>query len=91
MLNIAIVIGSTRPGRKAEAVAQWVHTLAAKRGDANGAGRAVPAEYERDIGLALRQIEAAEMVLNGSGNSGTHDVATQVNNRAQRLKDFPRQ
>ena len=34
MLNIAIIIGSTRPGRKAEAVAHWVHDIAAKRSDA---------------------------------------------------------
>lgn len=34
MLNVAIIIGSTRPGRKAEAVARWVHELAAKRTDA---------------------------------------------------------
>lgn len=35
MLNLAIIIGSTRPGRVGEAVAQWVHALAQKRGDAN--------------------------------------------------------
>lgn len=35
MLRIAIVIGSTRPGRKAEAVARWVHQLATARGDAD--------------------------------------------------------
>lgn len=34
MLRIAIIIGSTRPGRKAEAVAQWVYGIASKRGDA---------------------------------------------------------
>jgi NAD(P)H-dependent FMN reductase len=34
MTRIAIVVGSTRPGRKAQAVASWVHDLAAKRGDA---------------------------------------------------------
>jgi NAD(P)H-dependent FMN reductase len=34
MLKIAIIVGSTRPGRKAEAVAKWVHGIAAKRGDA---------------------------------------------------------
>jgi NAD(P)H-dependent FMN reductase len=34
MLKIAIVVGSTRPGRKAEAVARWVHAIAAKRNDA---------------------------------------------------------
>jgi NAD(P)H-dependent FMN reductase len=35
MLNVGIVIGSTRPGRKADAVARWVHEIAAKRGDAS--------------------------------------------------------
>lgn len=34
MLKVAIIIGSTRPGRKAEDVARWVHGIAAKRGDA---------------------------------------------------------
>jgi NAD(P)H-dependent FMN reductase len=34
MVRIGIIIGSTRPGRKAEAVARWVHELAARRTDA---------------------------------------------------------
>jgi len=34
MIKVAIVIGSTRPGRKAEAVARWVHAIAAQRSDA---------------------------------------------------------
>ena len=34
MLKIAIVVGTTRPGRKAEAVAQWVYDIAQQRGDA---------------------------------------------------------
>jgi NAD(P)H-dependent FMN reductase len=34
MIKIAIVVGSTRPGRKAEAVARWVLGIAAKRSDA---------------------------------------------------------
>ena len=34
MIKLAIVIGSTRPGRKAEAVARWVWEIAKKRGDA---------------------------------------------------------
>jgi len=34
MIKLAIVIGSTRPGRKAEAVAQWVYEIAKKRSDA---------------------------------------------------------
>jgi NAD(P)H-dependent FMN reductase len=35
MLKIAIIVGSTRPGRKAPDVANWVHALASKRGDAD--------------------------------------------------------
>jgi NAD(P)H-dependent FMN reductase len=31
---VAIIVGSTRPGRKSEAVAQWVHGIATKRADA---------------------------------------------------------
>lgn len=34
MMNIAIVVGSTRPGRKADAVAKWVFEIARKRADA---------------------------------------------------------
>ncbi len=34
MLKIAIIIGSTRPGRNGEAVAKWVHGLAQKRNEA---------------------------------------------------------
>ncbi len=33
MIKVAIVIGSTRPGRKGEAVARWVYEIAAKRSD----------------------------------------------------------
>ena len=33
MLKIGIIIGSTRPGRNASAVAQWVHDIAIKRED----------------------------------------------------------
>jgi NAD(P)H-dependent FMN reductase len=34
MLKIAIIIGSTRPNRNGEAVAQWAHEIAHKRDDA---------------------------------------------------------
>jgi NAD(P)H-dependent FMN reductase len=34
MIKVAIIIGSTRPGRKSEVVARWVHELAQKRTDA---------------------------------------------------------
>jgi NAD(P)H-dependent FMN reductase len=34
MLRIAIIIGSTRPNRKGEAVGRWVYEQARKRGDA---------------------------------------------------------
>ncbi len=34
MPNIAIILGSTRPGRNGEAVARWVNDLAQKRDDA---------------------------------------------------------
>lgn len=34
MVRLAIIIGSTRPGRKAEDVARWVHEIAKKRSDA---------------------------------------------------------
>ena len=34
MINVAVVVGSTRPGRKAEAVAKWVLEIAQRRTDA---------------------------------------------------------
>ena len=34
MLRIAIIIGSTRPGRKGETVAKWVYDIARERSDA---------------------------------------------------------
>lgn len=34
MLKVAIIIGSTRPGRKADAVARWIHDIAVQRDDA---------------------------------------------------------
>jgi NAD(P)H-dependent FMN reductase len=34
MIKIAIILGSTRPGRNGEAVAKWVHQVARKRSDA---------------------------------------------------------
>ncbi|MGH6624549.1 MAG: NADPH-dependent FMN reductase [Burkholderiaceae bacterium] len=35
MIKVAIIVGSTRPGRKAEAVARWVYDIARQRGDAD--------------------------------------------------------
>ena len=37
MLRIAIIIGSTRPGRKGETVAKWVYEIAQKRNEGGGA------------------------------------------------------
>jgi len=34
MIDTAVIIGSTRPGRKGEAVARWVHRIAEQRNDA---------------------------------------------------------
>ncbi|WP_437287204.1 NADPH-dependent FMN reductase [Sorangium sp. So ce406] len=34
MLKVAIILGSTRPGRNGEAVAKWVHGVATKKGGA---------------------------------------------------------
>jgi len=34
MLRIAMIIGSTRPGRKGEGVANWVYEIAQNRRDA---------------------------------------------------------
>ena len=34
MLRIGIIVGSTRPGRKAEAVADWIFEMASLKGGA---------------------------------------------------------
>lgn len=34
MLRVAVILGSTRPGRNGEKVAKWVYDLAKKRTDA---------------------------------------------------------
>src|SRR5579859_4077631 len=34
MISVAIIVGSTRPGRKADRVAHWVHSIAKRRSDA---------------------------------------------------------
>lgn len=34
MIDIAIIVGSTRPGRRAVPIANWIHGIASKRGDA---------------------------------------------------------
>lgn len=34
MIKVGIIVGSTRPGRKADAVAQWVYGIAKQRSDA---------------------------------------------------------
>lgn len=34
MIKVGIIVGSTRPGRKADQVAKWVHGIASKRTDA---------------------------------------------------------
>lgn len=38
MTRIAIILGSTRPGRKGGDVARWVHEHASRRDDAEAAG-----------------------------------------------------
>jgi NAD(P)H-dependent FMN reductase len=35
MLKLAIIVGSTRPGRNCEAVAKWAYEIARKRVDAD--------------------------------------------------------
>ena len=59
MLKVGIIVGSTRPGRKADTVARWVREIAARRGDVERAHLlwgAVEAEERR--GGPLGQWEA---------------------------------
>jgi NAD(P)H-dependent FMN reductase len=60
MIRIAIIIGSTRPGRRGEAIARWVYDIAQKRSDAEFAlvdlldynlpqlDEPVPGQYSKD-------------------------------------------
>jgi NAD(P)H-dependent FMN reductase len=48
MIRIAIIIGSTRPGGKAKAVAEWVYKIAWQREDADFA------EYNHGTSGALK-------------------------------------
>jgi NAD(P)H-dependent FMN reductase len=58
MLRIAIIIGSTRPGGKGRAVAEWVHAIAAVHTDADFALLDVA-----DFGLPLLDEPAPAMIL----------------------------
>jgi NAD(P)H-dependent FMN reductase len=59
MTRIAIITGSTRPGRKNETVAAWVHQLAVKR----GAGGARAVEHLRQIVGSLHVADVRNQVV----------------------------
>ena len=48
MIKIAVIIGSTRPGRNGEAVARWVYEIAKKRSDA---------EFELVVSQSLKDFD----------------------------------
>jgi hypothetical protein len=67
ILKIGIIVGSTRPGRKAIAVAKWVHDILKSRKDA---------EFEiaaRNQGVSFRSPRCGFE----TSNSGFHPVADQ--------------
>jgi NAD(P)H-dependent FMN reductase len=70
MLKIAIIIGSTRPGRKGETVARWVNEIAQKRSDA---------EYElvdiADFNLPLLDEPLPNAQAMGQQYSKPHTIA----------------
>jgi hypothetical protein len=70
MLKIAVIIGSTRPGRNGEAVAKWIYEIAQKRGDA---------EFElvdiKDFNLPLSTASAA---VNGAYSKPHQSVGRQI-------------
>jgi NAD(P)H-dependent FMN reductase len=72
MIKVAIIVGSTRPGRKADAVARWVHGIAKKRSDA---------EFEvvdiKDFNLPLFD-EAVPPSLNQYGKPHTKAWAAKI-------------
>ena len=72
MLKVGIIIGSTRPGRKADTVARWVREIAARRGDA---------EYEivdiADFNLPLLD-EAFPPSMGQYGQPHTHAWAATI-------------
>jgi len=46
-LKIGIIVGSTRPGRKAEAIAKWIFEFARTRSDANSKSWTLPTSNSR--------------------------------------------
>jgi len=72
MIRVAIIIGSTRPGRNGEAVGKWVFELASKRTDA---------EYElvdlMDVNLPLLD-EPVPPSRNQYSKQHTKDWATKI-------------
>ena len=56
MIDVAVVVGSTRPGRKGRTVAEWVHTVASRRGDA----RYTLVDLA-EVGLPLRRARPASL------------------------------
>src|SRR5690242_18263153 len=72
MIKVAIIVGSTRPGRNGEAVANWVYDIANKRDDA---------EYElvdlRDFPLPHLD-EALPASLGQYANQHTKDWAAKI-------------
>jgi NAD(P)H-dependent FMN reductase len=74
MLRIAIIIGSTRPGRNGEAVAKWVYEIAQNRSDA---------EFElvdiKDFNLPLLD-EPVPPILGQYSKPHTKTWAARINN-----------
>lgn len=66
MTKIGIIIGNTRPGRKAETVARWVHGIASRRTDA---------EFELVAVGGARAVEHLRLVV---GELQIADVRAQV-------------
>ena len=69
MLKVGIIVGSTRPGRKAEAVARWVHEIARKRTDADFEHFTAILAGENHSGTKLKSVPLDR----ASRGTGPHD------------------
>lgn len=74
MLRVAIIIGSTRPGRAGESVARWVHELARQRQDAEWNNKAAGFVGYGSAG-GTRAVENLRLVM---GELQVADVRNQV-------------
>lgn len=77
MIRIAIIVGSTRPGRRADAVAQWVHEVSLRHPAVSSGETTVEVVDLADYGLPLLD-EAVPALFGEYRNAHTRRWATEI-------------